>query len=795
MSTTSNASYAALLSHLYSKQLRIPFQTLQSAISYHLAEAQPSPTSLTASTISSVHFTNEPFTFQQLQTLSTVFRHAVHLKHRDLKKEYENTSVVASVFKPGFNARMTEWVEGVVRGLQGGHPVLRLTGCTGVLLGLEDLRVERLKEKGTLSSQDEEDSLKERGKGRVRVEAEIMVALAETLDMYPGYGATGLERGASSWEKEFASKAHDTLSLALILASQSLPLVEESKLQAFPLRLLVQLLVSTMSSAFQDGRLLSTLPSSLQRSDEGIHIPKDSPMAIHQQSMNSSVIMQSMSALSRLMARSLTVLLGHRPVDGVAAFSDALKVLESLAARVESDWYQSELASVTQEDGIAPDTREITVSIWTTLKTLLFSIIMVSDAGLSSIVFLPPSINTTPQSMASQTLYALFHLSFVITKFGGVTTTSVHGLRELKKAFYLAIDVISQGSLRECEDFVEELSTRVHSNAVDSNSPHAQARKAYVLAAVEQLVPVLGPTCIELMVFPLCYPHLWDPSHRETFESAHSVILSIFAAHAEKTSQSLAERGSPTGYKTFIQKLVPFYVDCLIKNSVNGGLETSQLRLAYSSLVRSASASSQDGLIQQEITPSPSSQPSPSQGHYALSWFCIDRLIGAIRDVEKQIERPADLASSQNQEERQKDKARLYKLHLTLISTVSSLPLPLLIRTLEEIRGIIAKYPLIPFPATKGKETDQEDDGKAKAQSEGERKELVDALFEELLEKVGDREKEEAVRWWYKHRDELLHGRKQDEDSGSGLAPNLDFLSERIGSLVSRGKDVLRSML
>lgn len=34
-----------------------------------------------------------------------------------------------------------------------------------------------------------------------------------------------------------------------------------------------------------------------------------------------------------------------------------------------------------------------------------------------------------------------------------------------------------------------------------------------------------------------CHRHLFDPSHRETYESAHSVILAVFAAHAQKQQQ------------------------------------------------------------------------------------------------------------------------------------------------------------------------------------------------------------------------------------------------------------------
>ena len=54
--------------------------------------------------------------------------------------------------------------------------------------------------------------------------------------------------------------------------------------------------------------------------------------------------------------------------------------------------------------------------------------------------------------------------------------------------------------------------------------------------------------------------HLSDTNHRETFEPAHSVVLGIFAAHAQKTGEGRTATGSG-----FVQSLVPFYVGCLIE--------------------------------------------------------------------------------------------------------------------------------------------------------------------------------------------------------------------------------------
>ena len=70
---------------------------------------------------------------------------------------------------------------------------------------------------------------------------------------------------------------------------------------------------------------------------------------------------------------------------------------------------------------------------------------MMAEEVLSTTVYLPPgSTNITPASIALQVLDTLSHMSFVISEFGGVTTTT-KGFEHLKKTFYLALDIIAQG--------------------------------------------------------------------------------------------------------------------------------------------------------------------------------------------------------------------------------------------------------------------------------------------------------------------------------------------------------------
>ena len=117
-----------------------------------------------------------------------------------------------------------------------------------------------------------------------------------------------------------------------------------------------------------------------------------------------------------------------------------------------------------------PDSKKFTKSIWTTLKTFLFSNIMLAEAVLSACVFIPPRLyEVTPASLALQVLQTLSHISFVISQFGGVTTTT-QGFEYLKKTFYLALDILAQadddGS--KAEAYVQQVCFTLNSQRTES---------------------------------------------------------------------------------------------------------------------------------------------------------------------------------------------------------------------------------------------------------------------------------------------------------------------------------------
>jgi hypothetical protein len=63
--------------------------------------------------------------------------------------------------------------------------------------------------------------------------------------------------------------------------------------------------------------------------------------------------------------------------------------------------------------------------------------------------------------------------------------------------------------------------------------------------------------------------HLSDASHRETFESSHSVVLAILAHYAQCISDASAHHTTPDPSSVeFVQKLVAFYTTSLIEVSI-----------------------------------------------------------------------------------------------------------------------------------------------------------------------------------------------------------------------------------
>jgi hypothetical protein len=150
----------------------------------------------------------------------------------------------------------------------------------------------------------------------------------------------------------------------------------------------------------------------------------------------------------------------------------------------------------------------------------------------------------------------------------------------------------------------------------------------------------------------------------------------------------------------------------------------------------------------------------------ALAWYCIDIIIDAIHELSSVILATGDSKAIAE--------SHLHRLHLALIATVHSLPLPLILGVLDKIRDIIIEedYRIEHHERSKAGASAGEGGNTAP----GHKTELVNALFSEILEHVGDREKEAAMGWWYANLAELK-GAVRDGDGIQGSS-DLDLGKE-----------------
>ena len=218
------------------------------------------------------------------------------------------------------------------------------------------------------------------------------------------------------------------------------------------------------------------------------------------------------ASLSKLEAAILTAAIEARPREGLDAAQKALDVLSSVT--------NSLMKGKRRTSEGDPE--------WNQLKTLFFCVLMLADASLSPAVYLPPAsysvpTSATPMTIASTTLAILQVLAPVIAQFGGLSVVSGEGLKEMYKAFYLSIDVLSHGKNGEAEDFMRSLlaDKQLQNSAgevvcdfiafaeLTCDSEDSEPYIAYTLACLEQLIPALDPALVQGTVVPVISPYVF----------------------------------------------------------------------------------------------------------------------------------------------------------------------------------------------------------------------------------------------------------------------------------------------
>ena len=233
--------------------------------------------------------------------------------------------------------------------------------------------------------------------------------------------------------------------------------------------------------------------------------------------VTSSPQYRSVRSLAGLFARATWSFVTAKSQHLWPVLNETLLAFEEMTRSLENDWKRNPWVDVQKEEEVPELARETLTQAWGVLKTILFVAVMVQQSIVNAMVYLPPPSpkslsslepDVTPASLARLLLQSLSNLSFVITKFGGVTSTARTSVfPQLRRLFYSALDVLSTNHPAS-EKFVIALcqTGKQNSTSMKSSKAMENAKMAFSLASIEQLVPNVGGEKIQSQIFEMCIP-------------------------------------------------------------------------------------------------------------------------------------------------------------------------------------------------------------------------------------------------------------------------------------------------
>lgn len=234
-----------------------------------------------------------------------------------------------------------------------------------------------------------------------------------------------------------------------------------------------------------------------------------------------------------------------------------LKRIEDMSAALSHAWAQSPLSS-----SPSGEDQRVKDQIWTELRRFVFSSTMLFEALVESLVDMVPSPTESialpdveapnefhaatasnipaPYLAAVQScLHTYGRMYFVVNVFGSDTLTAY------KRVFYTCLDLLQRDAQASLHFLLAILPSGPSGQGTEQGS---LSQKVFYLDAAEQLVSAAPDSLIERQVLPLAHPFLESNKAPNAFESAHSLVLAIFANR-----------------KALCRDLAPYYVPLLLK--------------------------------------------------------------------------------------------------------------------------------------------------------------------------------------------------------------------------------------
>ncbi|CAG8584486.1 14383_t:CDS:10 [Acaulospora morrowiae] len=245
----------------------------------------------------------------------------------------------------------------------------------------------------------------------------------------------------------------------------------------------------------------------------------------------------------------------------------------SFSAKLFAAWEECPLSLIENEESLDEETKLATPLLWTILKPIVFFVTVIFKYIVDQSLYQPEICGQEERKLI---ILSYSYLYFINSKF------SLYGFPTYKKVFFSVLD----------RSLDEESESKILVNSCqppDGITPTKRSQITYYLLVVEQLMAALDDDTLENYVLPFIYPYINDKSDSQLFESAHSVILSVFS-----------------NFKRVSKELAPYYCTMLLEG-YSMLFTIVQFRAAYAAVIKSLS----------EIDD-------------ALVWLCLDKLIKKI---------------------------------------------------------------------------------------------------------------------------------------------------------------------
>ncbi|CAG8619825.1 711_t:CDS:10 [Paraglomus occultum] len=396
----------------------------------------------------------------------------------------------------------------------------------------------------------------------------------------------------------------------------------------------------------------------------------------HLRDLEQSVMIKSMKNISKIAA----CLIVYLSKDDIKA---TIQRLYDFTARLWEEWEKCPLSENSDENSADDDINEGLKLLWYILKIFLFSITMVCKS-----IFDESLIRCEACGLLEyQHMLLLYsNVYFITSKFG------LYGFSVYQIVWF---GVLSQ--LMESDDACNLIMQQLKPS--NGTTPAQKSKVAYYFLVIEQLMKVLDNDVVgEVLIYLKLY--LMDKTDLYLFESAHAVMMSIFA-----------------NQKAMMIEITPFYCDLLLDNYPDL-LSAHQWRLTFGTMMRSL-----------------------SEADDALVWYCLSKLVAKIQSIpvttssQAVIESDAESKKAPNANTEETQSVSLHgRSHILLIlidqiKTVNLIFQQTLLTTVKEFIG-------------------QVPDG-------SEKKLLLKAVYDSLSLGLDYTKKEAGVKWWLNESQEL----------------------------------------